>query len=231
MFVRNTILIVFLTTAAVSLVGCKDKEKAEEPIAIFEEEIESPSDSSVIDEIWYFFNGDIQKNLQLARTTFSSKDYESMIHGIEKAEAIMKLESMRAAGQNKIDIDRSIEQMGKLANDIRNEIFVPIPEYEQTFGNAQFVLGTFHLDKAREMWKKRDYFMTGRELHEASLNFENAYLWVDHKIDSTSTKALDQSLKVASELIDDAGWVPDDVVSSFNSMNNVANKLKDKVTT
>jgi len=42
MFVRNTILIVFLTTAAVSLAGCKDKEKAEEPIAIFEEEIESP---------------------------------------------------------------------------------------------------------------------------------------------------------------------------------------------
>ena len=230
MLIKNTIGVVALIAAALVLFGCKDKAETEEPVAVVEE-YQSPIDSSVVDEIWYFFNGDVQKNLQMANTTFTSQDYESMIKGVEKAEAIMKLEGLRASGQNKADLDKSIKQMQKLADDARNQVFVPVPEYEQIFGNAQFVLGKFHLDKAREMWGEKDYFTTGKELYEATLNIENAFLWVDHKIDSTSTNVLNMSQKTASELIDDEGWVPNDVMKAFGSMDTEVNRLRGEIAT
>jgi len=231
MSVRNMIAVLVPITAAVVLFGCKAKTKADEPIAVAEEQVKSPSDSSVADEIWYFFNGDVQKNLQLARNTFTSKDYDSMIYGIEKAAAIMKLEAQRASGQNKIDLDNSIKKMENLANDVRAKVFVPVPEYEQAFGNAQYVLGKFHLDKAKEMWKRKDYFTTGEELNEASLNLENAHLWIGHEVDSTSMKALDQSQKVAMDLMKDVKWVPDNVVNAFESLSTEVGKLKGQIVT
>jgi hypothetical protein len=220
---------IILISMAIPFIGCKDKQKAEAPVAVVEERIKSPADSSVIDEIWYFFNGDIQKNMQLAHTTFASKDYDEMVRGIDKAAAIMKLESIRASGQDKTDLNRSIKQMHQLADDVRNNTFVPDPQYEQAFGNAQYVLGKFHLNKAKEMWNNKDYFNTGRELYEATLNLENAYLWMDHKIDSLSSAALGQSNKVASELMNDAGWTSDDVNNVFRSMDQEIGALRDKV--
>jgi hypothetical protein len=227
LLVKNTISLVILLAAVIGLFGCGKRGEKEEPVTVVEETVKSPSDSTVADEIWYFLNGDVQKNLKLAHDTFSAEDYDSMIHGIRKAAAIMKLEAVRASGQDKIDLDNSIAEMEKLASDVRKKVFVPIPEYEQAFGNAQVVLGKFHLDKAQEMWKKENYFYTGQELNEATLNLENAYLWIDHELDRDSKTEFDRAKKVAADLINDAGWAPADVENAFQSLSKAMVKLQE----
>jgi hypothetical protein len=204
-------LITVIAIVAVSSIGCSNWFNKKEPNTVAEEEILIPSDSSLVEEIWVYFTGDVQKNMKLAETSIANKDTGATLYSIGKATALMELEAQRASGKDREDLLSSIDKMQKLAGDIRNDKSFPGPEYQTTFAEAQLSLGRFHLAQAEYQWKHKNYYDTGKELEEAAHNLDYAFLWKDRKTDDNSNRDLSTIRHVSSQLIQNEDWDRRDV--------------------
>lgn len=164
-----------------------------------------------------------------AHEAFLKKNYKTAAADIRKAVGFLKLDAAAADSEGKKALSDSVHELEKLATDMEIGKVASAKVLEQSFSRADYALAKAQHSKATESWAKKKIRETGHALRNAALHFENAAKWAGQKLEIVTVDVIKGTRIVASKLVDDAGWVQEEVGKGITAIGSEISKLGKKL--
>lgn len=147
-------------------------------------------------EILVGFVDEPNHHFGLARKAFVEKDYATASAELLKCAGFVKVESMRASGDDRRMLEDAVIRLAELADAIKGGRMAAVEKLDSAYAHAELALAFHHEVKAQEFWKAQDRKSAGQDLKAASMHLENSMKYAGEKTE-TDTKAV---IKDANDL-------------------------------
>jgi uncharacterized UPF0160 family protein len=142
--------------------------------------------------------------------------------------AFLKQEAGRAAKDGKKDLTASIHELEKLANEVEKGAVTSEKRLKDAFARAHQALANHHYLKASEYWAKKEEKKTGQALKSATLYFEQAVVWSEHKFETGEDIVIKDIHTLAGKLVEGKKWTSEEVSKGIKDIGSEISKLGKK---
>jgi len=170
-----------------------------------------------------------EEHFHKARASFLKRDTKAAAAEIRKEAAFLKLEASHATGQAKKALTASVRELEKLAEGVEKGTVTSGQDLRRAFARAVRALAEEHLQNAVESWSKREVKKAGQALNSAADDVELALSWAGHKLNTTTSAAVEGAHAVAARLTEGAGWTREEVGKGLDAMSKEIEKLREQV--
>jgi hypothetical protein len=157
-------------------------------------------------------------DFQKAHESFLKKEFKASAAEIRKGADILKKEAEYASDQGKKGLTASIQELGKLADDVEKGAVKSDKKLKDAFSRAEQALANNYYLKASESWAKKKTKEAGRALDSAGEHMEQAADWSGRKLDAGASEAIRIGHEVSGKLVQGTGYVSEEVGKSLKSM-------------
>jgi hypothetical protein len=176
----------------------------------------------------YPLSDEPQRHFAGAVAAFGSKDYKAAAIDIRKATGYMRLESARATGEARHELDRSVVQLDRLATSVEKGAVKDEKTMDKVFANANHALALEHRANAAESWARKEYDQAGYELKAAAKGLESGAGWVSAQAKAGASATVAETDALGDKLASGATWTRDEVAKDFASLGNSIDALGQK---
>ena len=174
---------------------------------------------------WYPVAEEPQRHFGAAAEAYAKKDYKAAATEVRKAAAYVRLESARAVGDVKQDLDAANSRLEQTAQALDKGALKSEKEMDKVFANANHALALAHRAKAAESWARKAYDQAGYELKAAAHGLESAATWTGTEAKAAASTTAADARAVGDKLANGGVWAKNEVAKSFDSMGDALNKL------
>ena len=153
-----------------------------------------------------------------AVAAYAKKDYKSAAADIRQATSTLRLESGRATGGAKQELDSSVAALDKLAASVEGSTANEEKSMAKDFAKANHALALEHRAKAAESLAHKAYDKAGYELKASAQGLENAAGWVGGKAKTGASATVEGTRVLGDKLVSGATWTRDEVGKGFESL-------------
>jgi len=161
---------------------------------------------------------ELQNHFTDAVAAYAKKDYQAAAADIRQATSTLRIESGRAAGSAKQELDSSVAQLDKLAASVEKSTVNEEKSMANAFATANHALALEHRAKAAASWADKAYDKAGYELKASAHGLENAAGWVGGKAKSGASATVAGTRVLGDKLASGATWTRDEVGKGFASL-------------
>jgi len=123
-----------------------------------------PSDTSVMDKVWFLFIDKPQQQMRSTLVHLSRQEQDEAAVTVLTTAAYMRLETLRAHGAELTGLQRAIGELDKLAEQISLGKVTKPEEVAKPFDDALLALARFHYGQAQRALARVDNREFGKEL-------------------------------------------------------------------
>jgi hypothetical protein len=156
----------------------------------------TPGKVLVEEEILVGFVDEPNHHFGLARKAFLAKDYATASAELLKCAGFVKVETMRASGEDRRMLENAVIRLAELAEAIKGGTIDSVEKLDSAYAHAELALAFHHEVKAQEFWKAKNHKSAGQDLKAASRHLENSMKYAGEKTE-TDAKAI---IKDANDL-------------------------------
>jgi hypothetical protein len=165
----------------------------------------------VDEEILTGFVDEPNHHFGLARKAFVAKDYATASAELLTCAGFVKLESMRASGDDQRMLADAVIRLAELADAIKAGRMAAVEKLDSAYAHAELALAYHHEVKAQEFWRAEDSKSAGRDLKAASKHLENSMKYADEKTEADAKAVIDDANDLGQKLIEGTALAADKV--------------------
>lgn len=128
----------------------------------------------------------------------------------------------------KKDLATSIHELEKVANEVEQGAVTSEKRLKDAFARAHQALANHHYLKASEYWSKKEEQKTGQALQSATLYFEQAVVWLEHKYETGEDILIKNIHTVAGKLVEGKKWAEEEVRKGIKDIGSEISRLGNK---
>ncbi|MFH2054489.1 MAG: hypothetical protein ABIJ61_00900 [bacterium] len=210
------LLLATIGTAAASAQGELPAEKN-----VVAEAAWVPSDSTVMDKVWFLFTEEPQKQMRSTLLHLSQREQDEAARTVLTTADYLRLETIRARGAELTELQQAIAGLDKLAEQISLGDVTEPEQVGKPFNEALLALARFHYGQAQKALTRLDNREFGQELKalaavlDYGLTSNVQGLEPNVLADLTQARTVADSLKVGDETKPDSGY--DQLMARLNS--------------
>jgi uncharacterized membrane protein len=174
---------------------------------------------------WYPVAEEPQRHFLAASDAFARQDFKAAAVEVRKAEAYMRLESARATGDVKTELDTANAELEQTAQALDKGNIKTKQDLDQVFAKANHALALAYRAKAAESWARKAYDDTGYELKAAAQRLESAAAWTGTEAKSATAAAVTDIRAVGDKLASGGVWAKEEIAKGFLALGNALDKL------
>jgi hypothetical protein len=219
-------LLFLLTTAGATtaLAQSKEADLDQETLPLEEKVIEEPawvpSDSTVMDEVWFFFVEEPQEQMKSTIQHLTDKEQEEASHTVLTTAAYLRLETVRARGKELSELQSAIGELDKLAEEIDIGKVTKPDQVAKPFDDALLALARFHYGQAQRALARVDRREFGKELKATAIMLDYGLNRNEGGLDDAQIADLTQAQSAADSLMASSDARPE------NSYTGIMRRLK-----
>jgi len=154
----------------------------------------------------------------LARKAFEEKDYATASKELLKCAGFVKLESMRAHGEDLRMLEDAVERFGELAAAVKTGDVESVQKLDDAYMHAELALAHHHQLLAVAAWNAQHPSEAGQDLKAASIHLENSLKYADKKTETDAKDAIDDANDLGDKLIAGTAIAADKVGKGMQSL-------------
>ena len=174
---------------------------------------------------WYPVADEPQRHFGAAAEAVAKKDYRLAATEVRKGASYLRLESARAVGDVKKELDTADAQLEKMASGLEKGAVKTEKQMDKAFADADHALALAHRAKAAESWTAKTYDQAGYELKAAAQDLESAAAWTGTEAKTAAAAATSDARALGDKLASGGVWAKDEVAKGFESLGTALNKL------
>ena len=174
---------------------------------------------------WYPVADEPQRHFGAAAEAVAKKDYRLAATEVRRGASYLRLESARAVGDVKKELDAADAQLEKMASGLERGAVQTEKQMDQVFADADHALALAHRAKAAESWTAKTYDQAGYELKAAAQDLESAAAWTGTEAKTAAAAATSDARALGDKLASGGVWAKDEVAKGFESLGTALNKL------
>lgn len=174
---------------------------------------------------WYPVSEEPQRHFGLAAESYAKKDFVAAATEVRKAASFMRLESARASGEARKDLDAAIARLETAARGLERGTLKTAAELDRTFATANHALALAQRANAAESWAHQAYDKAGYELKAAAYGLESAGAWSGGKAKAAAARSAADARSVGDKLASGGVWARDEVAHGFETLGSGLNEL------
>jgi len=178
---------------------------------------------------WYPVTEEPQRHFTDAIADYAKKDYKAAATDIRKASSYLRLESGRAAGDAKQELDSSVTRLDTLAALVEKGALKDEQSMAKTFAEAEHALALAHREKAMESWAHKEYHKAGYELKAAAHGLESAAGWAGGEAKTAAESTVIGARALGNKLASGAHWTHEEVAEGIESLGNGINAMGQRI--
>jgi len=163
------------------------------------------------DDIAVYPVNDVEHHFHSAHVNFQKKNMETAADEVRKAAVLLKLEELRAYGEQYKAIMASFLELRKLADDMEIGKIASAKGLEEIFARTHYALARHYYLKSSESWTERDAQNTGQALGAAAAHLKQAMSWTGHKAEGLITTVVEDACLQADHLSAGDNWFVEEV--------------------
>ncbi len=179
--------------------------------------------------VWYPVAEEPQRHFLAAADAYAKKDYKVAATEVRKAEAYVRLESARAAGDVKNGLDAAGSDLERLAQSLDKRAIKSEKDMDKVFAKADHALALAHRAKAAESWAKKAYDDAGYELKAAAHGLESAAAWTGDEAKKAASTTVADTRALGDKLAGGGVWAKDEIAKAFDSLGSTLDHLGQKI--
>lgn len=165
--IRTSIgLLLALTTVGAATAAAQADTPADKELV--EEAAWVPSDSAVMDKVWFLFIEEPQKQMSSTLAHLSQSEQDEAARTVLTTAAYLRLETLRAHGDELSQLQSAIAELDHLAEQISLGDVTEPAQVGKPFGDALLALAQFHYGQAMRARDRLDNLQFGQELQAAA---------------------------------------------------------------
>lgn len=168
----------------------------------------------------------LSSSLHSAREAFLKNDLLAAAGAVDRATAYMKSEAEGATEEGKKQLSQAVDEMDRLAGDLRKGSVLSADRLNNTFAEAQRALADYNYSKATQDWADKAKAAAGRDMQAASTHLQGAWAWANQHVDNATLAAVKEAQVLGSKLAAGGAAVAEDVSAGLDklgqSIHNVA---------
>jgi hypothetical protein len=174
---------------------------------------------------WYPLVEEPQRHFVAASDAFAKQDFKAAATEVRKAEAYVRLESARAAGDVKTELDTANAELEQTARALDQGTLKTEQHLDQVFAKANHALALAYRAKAAESWARKAYDDAGYELKAAAQRLESAAAWAGTEAQSVAAAAVTDTRAIGDKLASGGVWAKEEIVKGFEALGNALDQL------
>lgn len=174
---------------------------------------------------WFPVNEEPQRLFMNAVASYAKKEYETAASDIRRGSGYLSLESNRATGGAKKELDRSIGELDMLATPVEKGTVRSEQSMANVFAKADHALALEHRSKALETWARKEYEKTGHQLKAAAFALEGAADWVGDEAKASAAASVADIRSLGDKLTSGVTWTREEAAKGLKSLGNSINAL------
>jgi hypothetical protein len=174
---------------------------------------------------WYPVAQEPERHFGAAIEDFVKQDSHAAATEVRKAAAYLRLESARAAGDAKRELEAANAALDRTAEALDRGAVRSEKQLARVFAQASHALALSHRAEAADSWAHRAYADAGYELKAAASAAENAAIWASDKAQSAELVAVDDAHKVGDKLASGTNWTRNEVAQGFESLGGALDQI------
>jgi len=171
----------------------------------------TPGKVLVDEEILAGFVDEPNHHFGLARKAFAAKDFATSSAELYKCAGFVKLEAMRASGEDRRMLEDAVIRLAELADAIKTGRMSAVDKLDSAYANAELALAFHHEMKAQEFWKAEDRKSAGQDLKAASMHLENSMKYAGEKAGADTKAVIDDANDLGQKLVEGTALAADKV--------------------
>ncbi|MBK9609306.1 MAG: hypothetical protein IPO58_23910 [Betaproteobacteria bacterium] len=178
---------------------------------------------------WYPVSEEPQRHFIDAVAAYTKKEYSAAATDIRKATSYLRLETHRATGAAKQELERSVAQLDMLAASVEKGAVKDEQSMTKEFARAGHALALGHRSKAAESWARKEYDKAGYELKAAAQGLESTASWIGGEAKAGASATVTDTRALGDKLAAGGTWTRDEITAGFESLGNGINALGRKI--
>lgn len=178
---------------------------------------------------WYPVSEEPQRHFIDAVAAYTRKEYGAAATDIRKATSYLRLETDRATGVAKQELERSVVQLDMLAASVEKGAVKDEQSMTKVFARAGHALALGHRSKAAESWARKEYDKAGYELKAAAQGLESTAGWIGGEAKAGASATVADTRALGDKLAAGGTWTRDEITEGFESLGNGINALGRKI--
>ena len=178
---------------------------------------------------WYPVADEPQRHFGAAAEAFAKKDYKAAATEVRKGASYLRLESARAVGGVKRELDAAGAGLDRIARGLDHGTVKLEKQLDKSFADANHALALAHRAKAVESWTAKAYDQAGYELKAAAQGLESAAAWTGVEAKTAAAGATSDVRALGEKLASGGVWAKDEVAKGFDSLGAALNQLGSSV--
>ena len=160
-------------------------------------------------------------HLNRARDLFLSKALDDAALELRKAVAYMEIENSRVPGEAKGGLDKPIEALKALAEEVEKGAVDDVAELDDVFTRIDYALAKHHYLSSVSHWERLDQAATGYSMKAAAQYLEHAVERTKTNAAETTDAVVQKTMAIAEGLIEDTGAASKDTGKQLAKMGQV----------
>lgn len=174
--------------------------------------------------IWYPVSKVPQRHFSDAFSAYNNKDHLAAAIHIRKAASYLRLESGRATGSARHQLEDALAQLAMLATSIERDAANSDQPIATVFAKASLALALEHRSKAAGFWAQQVYDKTGYALKTAADGLMNAAAWAGNEANACILAGVATN-SLGDRLATGAAWTRNEVERGFDMLGDALSEL------
>ncbi len=180
--------------------------------------------------IWHPVSKMPQSHFSDAFAAYGNNDFRAAAMHIRKASSYLRLESGRATGPVRKQLEDALTQLVRLAASVEAAASNCDRSMAIAFAQASLALALEHRSKAAGFWARQAYDKTGYALKTAADGLMNAAAWAGNESDAC-VRAGAATNALGDKLATGAAWTRDEVELGFDMLEQALSELGPRIGT
>ena len=178
---------------------------------------------------WYPVGAEPQRHFDSALALYAKKDFKGAANEVRRAAAYVRLESARAIGDVKTELDGAAAALQRSAHQLDTGAVKSAATLQQTFARADHALATAHRAKAAENWSRKAYDKAGYELKAAAHGVSAAAAWSTDTVKHSAATAATEAHATGDKLARGGVWARDEVARAFDALGKALDRVGESI--
>jgi len=171
----------------------------------------------------------IEQTFQKAKQNYLDKNMDLAAQQIQKSASYMKAEAAKASDKGKEALNKSANELEKLADDVKKGTVTSVKRMEETFARAYVALAADSHIKSTESWAKKESAKAGDALDSANKYLKRSFAWAGQKIETKTKEAMKKSEELSLKLKKKGSVVAEDVGKRLKDAGNEIEKFGKRI--
>ena len=174
---------------------------------------------------WYPVAQEPQRHFLAAADAYAKKDYKTAAREVREGAAYLRLESARAVGGVKKELDAAGAELDRTARSLDRGALKADKSMDKSFADAEHALALAHRAQAAEAWTDKAYDQAGYELKAAAQGLESSAAWAGSKAKGAAASAAADADALGDKLAKGGVWAKDEVAKGFDTLGHALDQL------